>query len=59
MVNHPLIKKKFVRRKTIIDKIGDVVLYLKEYIHVKTAINTVKSNLKTFYEKYKKASTSF
>jgi len=27
-----LIKKKFVRRKTIIDKIGDVILYLKEYI---------------------------
>jgi len=26
-----LIKKKFIRRKAIIDKIGDVVFYLKEY----------------------------
>ena len=27
-----LIKKKFIKRKVIMDKIGDVVLYLKEYI---------------------------
>ena len=53
-----LIKKKFVERKTIIDKIGDVVLYLKEYF-CKSCKCYPKVELPNVLEKYKRPSIVF
>jgi transposase-like protein len=50
-----LIKKKFIERKVIIDKIGDVILYLREYL-CKNCGKYPKVELKNVFEKYKKAS---
>jgi transposase-like protein len=48
-----LIKKKFIKREVIIDKIGDVILYLKEYFCTKCHKYS-KVELKNVLEKYKK-----
>ena len=53
-----LIKKKFVQRNAIIDKIGDVVLYLKEYF-CKKCRSYPKVQLKNILEKYTKFSIVF
>jgi len=53
-----LIKKKFIKRKTIIDKIGDVVLYLKEYF-CNSCHRYPKVELKNVLEKYKRSSIVF
>ena len=53
-----LIKKKFIPRKVIMDKIGDVTLYLKEY-YCKNCHKYSKVKLKNILEKYKKATISF
>ncbi|MCL2313207.1 MAG: hypothetical protein FWC41_12140 [Firmicutes bacterium] len=53
-----LIKKKFVQRKVILDKIGDVVFYLKEYF-CKTCHSYPKVELKNILNKYSKVSIPF
>jgi len=53
-----LIKKKFVERKTIIDKIGDVTLYLKEYV-CKSCHRYSKVELPNILEKYRRSSIVF
>jgi len=53
-----LIKKKFVERHVIIDKIGDTTLYLKEYFCKKCG-KYPKVELKNIVEKFKKVSIQF
>ena len=53
-----LIKKKFIPRKAIIDKIGDVILYLKEYLCTNCRKYS-KVELNNVLEKRKKVSTVF
>jgi predicted nucleic-acid-binding Zn-ribbon protein len=53
-----LIKKKFVPRKAILDKIGDVVFYLKEYF-CKTCHKYPKVELKNILKEYTKVSIQF
>ena len=48
-----LIKKKFIKRNATIDKIGDVVFYLKQYFWTKCHKYS-KVELKNVLEKYKK-----
>ena len=53
-----LIKKKFIPRKTILDKIGDVILYLREY-YCKSCKKYPKVQLKNILNKYTKLSIPF
>ena len=58
LCKNSLIKKKFVSRKAIIDKLGDVVFYLKEY-YCKFCHSYPKVQLKNILKKYTKVSIPF
>jgi len=53
-----LIKKKFIPRKAILNKIGDVVFYLKEY-YCKACHRYPKVELKNILKEYSKVSIPF